>query len=592
MLMKLLNRLRIGPRLYFGFGVILAIVVIAVVVGNGLNAYNKERLIDGLMLSDQKRELAATMKSALLESGIAMRNIGLQSDVDAMQKEEASVKKFNKIYAEAGDQLLALGLTNAEKAIVAEIARIDKEVDAALKEAIGQALAFNTEGSAKAISGTIDPLNNLAVAKMDEIIVIQQAAAKAVLDRSLSEDRQVMWLFFGVAALAVAIGSLCAWYVTRSITTPLNAAVEVATRVAQGDLTSEIQRDAQDEIGQLFDAMRKMNDSLGEIVGNVREGTETITVASREIAAGNADLSARTESQAGALEETASAMEQLTSTVAQNTENAHQANKLVSTASEVATRGGGVVSQVVETMGSIKRSSQKVVDIISVIDSIAFRTNILALNAAVEAARAGEQGRGFAVVAAEVRSLAQRSASAAKEIKALITDAVARIDAGGKLVDAAGATMNEIVTSVGHVAEFMHEIATASEEQSAGIKEVGRAITKMDGMTQQNAALVQEAAAAAVSMREQAARLSKSVAVFKLQHGQTFTDHPAAALASVATTRAAPRSVSKPQVAKAGGKPAAAKAVMPKASVMPLRVAAGRAQNAAVKPGANHWEEF
>jgi methyl-accepting chemotaxis protein len=293
--------------------------------------------------------------------------------------------------------------------------------------------------------------------------------------------------------------------------------VEVARSVATGDLTSRITHRSEDEIGQLLTALAQMNHSLVDIVGNVRTGTDAIETASREIAAGNADLSARTEAQASALEETASSMEELTATVEHNSTNAHQANQLAVSASDVATRGGQVVGEVVVTMVAIKESSRKIVDIISVIDGIAFQTNILALNAAVEAARAGEQGRGFAVVAAEVRNLAQRSAGAAKEIKALISDSVEKVDAGSKLVDQAGATMSGLVTSVKQVAAIMNEITAASDEQSSGIRNVGEAITQMDEMTQQNAGLVEQAAAAAESMREQSNALAQAVSVFKLQ---------------------------------------------------------------------------
>ena len=296
----------------------------------------------------------------------------------------------------------------------------------------------------------------------------------------------------------------------------MREAIRVAKRVAAGDLTQRIEIDTYNEMGQLFDALKEMNDSLANTVGQVRIGSETITQASQEIAAGNADLSARTESQASSLEETASSMEELTSTVKQNADNARQANQLVVSASAYAIKGGEVVGQVVNTMGSIKDSSRKIVDIIGVIDSIAFQTNILALNAAVEAARAGEQGRGFAVVATEVRNLAQRSAGAAKEIKSLISDSVEKVDVGSKLVDQAGKTMDEIVSSVKHVADIMSEISAASQEQSAGIEEINRAITQMDELTQQNAALVEQAAAAAESMQEESRTLAQTVAVFRL----------------------------------------------------------------------------
>jgi methyl-accepting chemotaxis protein len=407
-------------------------------------------------------------------------------------------------------------LTETEKKIVGDIAKLDQEIAAPFAEAIGQALAFNSEGAAKVISTRVDPLNQQAVVEMDKLVELQQAAAKEVMSGSVSSDNQLMVLLLVLAAVALAIGGVFSWVITHSITVPLNQAVIVAGRVATGDLTSHVEDKSKDEIGQLFGALRQMNGSLSDIVGNVRLGTENIGVASKEISSGNADLSSRTEAQASSLEETASSMEELTSTVKQNAENARQANQLVVSASEVAVRGGEVVGQVVDTMGSIKDSSRKIVDIIGVIDGIAFQTNILALNAAVEAARAGEQGRGFAVVASEVRSLAQRSAGAAKEIKALIGDSVEKVDAGSKLVDQAGETMQEIVSSVKHVADIMNEISAASQEQSAGIEEVNRAIAQMDEMTQQNAALVEQAAAAAESMQTQAGALSQAVSVFKL----------------------------------------------------------------------------
>ena len=511
-----LRSLRIGARLGIAFGTILAILALMVVVGNVLTTKNKQKLVQGLEISNSKNMYAAMMKSALVEGGISMRNIGLQSEVGAMQKQEAQVKAQNVRYAEARDKLVALGLTEAEKNIITELARIEQEIAGPFKEAIGQALAFNGEGAAKILSSKIDPLNQQAVADMEKLIALQREAEKDLLNDSISDDNKLMVLLYGLGAITVAIGTNFAWIITRSITTPLNKAVEVATRVTTGDLTSHIDERSRDEIGLLFDALRRMNDSLAEIVGNVRTGTEAIGTATQEISSGNADLSMRTESQASSLEETASSMEELTQTVRQNAESARQANQLVVSASDHAIKGGQVVDQVVETMGAIKESSRKIVDIIGVIDGIAFQTNILALNAAVEAARAGEQGRGFAVVAAEVRNLAQRSAGAAKEIKALIGDSVEKVDAGSKLVDEAGTTMNDIVTSVKHVADIMGEITAASHEQSTGIEEVGRAISQMDEMTQQNAALVEEATAAAESMREQATRLTQVVAIFKL----------------------------------------------------------------------------
>ncbi|NEX62658.1 methyl-accepting chemotaxis protein [Noviherbaspirillum galbum] len=575
-----LRNLRIGTRLWVGFGIILGILALMVVVGNLLTTQNKEKLIRGLTQANTKSVLATSMKSALLESGVAMRNIGLQSDVTAMQKEEARVKAHNKRYADARDKLAALGLNDAEKKIVAEITRLEQEIAAPFKEAIGQALAFNSEGASKVISTKIDPLNQQSVVEIDKLVELEQAAAKDVLDSSVGDDTKLMVLLFGLGAIALAIGGTFAWVITRSITTPLIEAVSVARRVATGDLTSQIDEKSRDEIGQLFDALRQMNGSLAEIVGNVRHGTEMIGTASQEIASGNADLSARTESQASSLEETASSMEELTTTVKQNAENARQANQLVVSASDYAVKGGDVVGQVVDTMGSIKESSRKIVDIIGVIDGIAFQTNILALNAAVEAARAGEQGRGFAVVAAEVRNLAQRSAGAAKEIKALISDSVEKVDAGSKLVDEAGKTMGDIVTSVKHVADIMSEITAASQEQSTGIEEVNRAIGQMDEMTQQNAALVEQAAAAAESMQDQAVKLAQAVAVFKMAGANLKS----AAIRQERAPVAAPEAIAKP---------AAGTAIAQRPAARPARNAVAPVRKTPAPTGASDdWEEF
>ncbi|ADJ66081.1 HAMP domain-containing protein [Herbaspirillum seropedicae] len=355
------------------------------------------------------------------------------------------------------------------------------------------------------------------IENMDEIIKVNDAGSKRSDDMAEQVYRSATLWIIGLLAAIVVIALGLAVMVARAVSRPLNEAVAVAERVAQGDLTMDIRATSTDETGMLMHSLRAMNDSLQQIVGEVRTGTDTITTASQEIATGNLDLSSRTEEQAGSLEETASAMEELTATVKQNADNARQANQLAASASDIATQGGAVVGQVVQTMEGITESSNRIADIISVIDGIAFQTNILALNAAVEAARAGEQGRGFAVVASEVRSLAQRSASAAKEIKQLIDDSVEKVGAGSQLVERAGATMSEVVASVRRVTDVVAEISAASNEQSTGIEEINRAITQMDEVTQQNAALVEEAAAAAQSLQDQAARLSQVVSVFKLQ---------------------------------------------------------------------------
>lgn len=348
-------------------------------------------------------------------------------------------------------------------------------------------------------------------------------------------------IFGGSLALSIFITMM----ISRSLTGPLTEAVRIAQVVASGDLTSRIEVDYDDETGELLQALKEMNDNLVKIVGNMRTGTTSIVHTSSEIAAGNMDLSTRTESQASSLEETAASMEELTSTVKQNADNSKEANHLVVSASDIAIRGGDVVGQVISTMGSIKESSRKIVDIIGVIDGIAFQTNILALNAAVEAARAGEQGRGFAVVASEVRSLAQRSAGAAKEIKSLIGDSVEKVELGGRLVDQAGMTMNEIVESVKHVAVIISEITNASQEQSKGIEQVNESVTFMDDMTQKNAALVEEAAAAGESMRMQATALAEAFAAFKLDDDHVSRMTGRAAPATPKTHTVKPKAVVK-----------------------------------------------
>jgi len=348
------------------------------------------------------------------------------------------------------------------------------------------------------------------------LLPLKEASAKATYEQSSTISTSLTSASIVLAAaLTGLILAVVAW-VMRSITTSLRDAVNMARQVADGDLSAPIAIDRYDEMGRLLQALAEMQGSLRRVVGDVRSFAQNISTASIEIAQGNSDLSRRTEEQASSLEETASSMEELTSTVKQNTENALQANELAAGASKVAVRGGQVVSRVVETMGGITASSRKIADIIGVIDGIAFQTNILALNAAVEAARAGEQGRGFAVVASEVRSLAQRSAAAAKEIKALIEDSAGKVESGGKLVDEAGKTMNEIVISVKRVTGIMAEIAAASREQGGGIEQVNRAIAQMDQVTQQNAALVEKASAAAESLKVQAGQLAQAVTVFRV----------------------------------------------------------------------------
>ena len=382
------------------------------------------------------------------------------------------------------------------------------------------------------------------------------------IDIDLTSDfnklhRIILWLVVGQLVVQFILFFLIRWVVRRFVIHPLNEAVAIADGIASGDLTQHIEVTSGDDVGQLLKALKDMNESLGRIVGEVRGTTESITVASKEIAQGNSDLSQRTEEQASSLEETASSMEELTSTVKQNAENAKHANQLAANASDIAVQGGQAVDDVVQTMASISASSKKIGDIISVIEGIAFQTNILALNAAVEAARAGEQGRGFAVVAAEVRNLAQRSAAAAKEITALIAASVDKVETGTRQVDQAGATMHEVVTAVKRVTDIMAEISAASHEQSAGIEEVNQAIVQMDNVTQQNAALVEEAAAAAEAMQGQSDALYAAVSAFKVAGGKEGTPRHSAKKAGLKTDRpAAPlHAAAKPVKAPPPGTP-------------------------------------
>lgn len=389
-------------------------------------------------------------------------------------------------------------------------------IDNGLKPAIQALRDKDSTLALELLHGTMEKRFIDAEKAMNDLIQYQLVQAS----KEYKDAQERYDLVFIACSSGVLFGLFLAlvngiWLV-RSITRPINVAVETSNSVAEGDLTKNIDITSNDETGKLLASLKYMTENLVSIVTRVRNGTDTIATAASEIAAGNQDLSSRTEQQASSLEETASAMEELTSTVKQNADNARQASELAHSAADIAVKGGSVVASVITTMGDINDQSKKITDIIGVIDGIAFQTNILALNAAVEAARAGEQGRGFAVVATEVRNLAKRSADAAKEVKALIEASVNKVETGSKLVDQAGKTMDEIVSSVKRVTDIIEEIACASSEQSAGIEQVNQAIAQMDQVTQQNAALVEEAAAAAESLREQAGELSDAVSVFKI----------------------------------------------------------------------------
>lgn len=484
----------------------------------------------------------------------------LGKEMDGIDK---NIAEANKAWAE----YMATYLTVEEKKLAEQFAGARKTfLEEGLKPAMTAARAQDVKLATEILHGKMTVLFDKVSEPMNALIKLQLDVAKKEYEQSQSFFGKFKIFSISAMLFALVFGAMFGLWLIASITKPLNYAVDIAEHIADGDLTQHILSESNDETGKLVEALNNMNEHLIKTVGEVRLGTDTIATASSQIAAGNLDLSSRTEQQASSLEETASAMEELTSTVKQNADNAGQANQLVVAASDYAVKGQVVVGQVVETMGSIKESSRKIVDIIGVIDGIAFQTNILALNAAVEAARAGEQGRGFAVVATEVRNLAQRSASAAKEIKTLIDDSVEKVDAGGKLVDSAGATMIQIVTSVKQVADIMSEIAAASHEQSDGIEQVNQAVMQMDETTQQNAALVEQAAAAAASMQTQAANLAETVSVFKLNRDSSFTSK------AQAIPRVSPASKKTP--------------------ALQLKVAAAPKRAASAHAAPDDWEEF
>jgi methyl-accepting chemotaxis protein len=463
---------------------------------------------------------AGAMGENFRDISLAVANIVLVTDPGDVKEQVERLAAARVRYGAAKKVLLATQLNDKEKELLAKMDQSIAFAKPKVDKTVEMGMAGQREEATENMLTQSAPATAAAIAVLDEIVAFEKKQARDAADAANADYANANRLMLALGALAILAGTAVGWIITRSITRPLHAAVALAETVASGDLSSTVEVTSRDEMGQLMQALKHMNDSLQKIVGEVREGTDAIATASGEIASGNLDLSARTEQQASALEETASSMEELTSTVKQNADNARQANVLAGSASDVAVQGGQVVSRVVDTMGEINASARKIVDIIGVIDGIAFQTNILALNAAVEAARAGEQGRGFAVVATEVRNLAQRSAAAAKEIKILIGDSVAAVETGSKLVDQAGATMGDIVASVARVTDIMSEITAASHEQEAGIEQINQAIGEMDAVTQQNAALVEEAAAAAGSLREQAGNLAQAVSVFKLDARQ------------------------------------------------------------------------
>jgi methyl-accepting chemotaxis protein len=519
-----LSNLKIAVRLgLLGAFFVVALLVVTFSGWNALrttNARSSAALNQSAILTDA----IDTARGAQVEFKIQVqewKNILIRgNDPAQLEKYTAAFKKSAAATrAELAKADALLGKLSMKTALVGEADKALEELQKNYLTALEKYDSANVE-SAKVVDGLVKGMDREPTKKVDAIVnYIQDQSTKVmVAAEKENEEKQriTVMTLFGTLLVTAVVGAFVMIWLIRSITRPLNEAVDIAETVARGDLTGDITVEGSDEISTLLSSLKNMHDSLASIVGKVRSGTDAIAHASTEISVGNNDLSSRTEEQASSLEETASSMEELTSTVKQNGENANTASKLASTASDVAVRGGEAVSQVIHTMGSINDSSKKIVDIIGVIDGIAFQTNILALNAAVEAARAGEQGRGFAVVASEVRNLAQRSAAAAKEIKALIGDSVERVEAGTKLVGQAGTTMDEVVESVKRVTSIISEIAVASGEQNVGIDQINDAISQMDTVTQQNAALVEEAAAAAEALQQQAASLAEAVSVFKI----------------------------------------------------------------------------
>jgi methyl-accepting chemotaxis protein len=515
--MSMLNNLSIGKRLAIGFAVTLALSIVIAAIGvwrlqqvAGATRHMMETpLAKERMISDwySKIDSAIRRTTAIARSSDASLGGFFAEESKASTAASSDLqKRIEPLISDADEKELFDRIMAQRKVYIASRDQVAK---------------LKTDGELEQANAVFEKTYRPAAAEyqslVQDLLAMQRGKIDAIgkqIDSISGNSRSLLTV---LAVLALAFGAFCAYVLTKGITTPLSRAVDAARRVAAGDLTGDIRVHGSDETGQLLGALKDMNQSLLNIVGEVRNGTHSITIASSEIAAGNQDLSARTEQQAASLEETASSMEELTSTVKQNADNARQANQLAGAAASVARKGGSVVAEVVGTMESIDASSRKIVDIITVIDGIAFQTNILALNAAVEAARAGEQGRGFAVVASEVRNLAQRSAAAAKEIKGLIGDSVEKVNAGTRLVSDAGNTMEEIVSSVQRVSDIISEITAASAEQSSGIDEVYKAVGQMDQVTQQNAALVEEAAAAAESMQNQASSLAEVVSVFKVR---------------------------------------------------------------------------
>ena len=514
-----MQNLKIGVRLGLAFGVVLAflagIVFVSLLVFSSLQSKTDD-LVNELY---PKAKAVQRVESGLAEVSIASRDMLLQKDDAALQQKQALVLSVRTMVSQQLEFL--------DKHVVSEDGkRLLQDVQSARADYLGQSGSFlklladkKTDDAVALMNGPLQAAQQKYYERLEALLQHEEGRVTEVGQSAQTSNANGSHAVELLGLLALVVGVLLSVYVTRSIVVPVLKAVEAADKVAQGNLDFSVPTAGNDETGALLHSLERMVGNLSSLVRSVRESSENVANASAEIAQGNQELSARTESQASSLEQTAASMEELGATVRHNADNARQANQLALSASSVAVQGGEVVGQVVHTMKDINDSSRKIADIISVIDGIAFQTNILALNAAVEAARAGEQGRGFAVVASEVRSLAGRSAEAAKEIKSLINASVERVDHGSSLVDQAGATMSEVVTAIKRVTDLMGEISSASVEQSAGVAQVAEAVTHMDQGTQKNAALVEQMAAAASSLRTQSQQLVLQVSNFKIAGG-------------------------------------------------------------------------
>jgi methyl-accepting chemotaxis protein len=513
------SKMKVGKRLAVGFGAAL-LLLLAISVASELTIRSIAADTTNLLEQQLQTERLVTEWKGIIEANVQRAQAAAKTNDPAVQKYfEDGIARASRHVNDTQDQLGKLLIDPRAKELFTKAIENRALYQAHRKAAFDAKAQGDIDKSTAIIEQQFVPAGDAYVGSIGALAERQKSVideiAKSIRQRS--EAAGITILILSAASIAVAL--LLGWRITRSLLNQLGGepdyAAGITDRIAAGDLTVEVALRANDRSSLLF-SIAAMRDRLAAIVGEVRNTTDAVATASNEIATGNMDLSIRTEQQAGSLEETASSMEELTSTVKQNTDHARQANHLAASAADVAVRGGGVVAEVVTTMESISASSRRIVDIIGVIDGIAFQTNILALNAAVEAARAGEQGRGFAVVASEVRNLAQRSASAAKDIKQLIGDSVGKIDNGTKLVGQAGDTMTEIVASVQRVSDIIGQIANASGEQEAGIEQINQAIVEMDGVTQQNAALVEQAAAAADALQGQSGHLAQLVSMFKL----------------------------------------------------------------------------